>query len=238
MAFQDGALLAGGRVPDPHRPVVAAAGQQVLAVHGDRAHRVDPVLVAFQDGALASRPHSSPPSHVWGFPDIGAVGSAQVIERLGDAEQGCTLARRGDDGLGGQLQQPSASAPCRRGSVLGDLHQPPKVGMQQVSVVGEQVIDQPGSLGVAGKRAQQVTGDPLPIAEPPAPDERSRKRPLVIRLRGDVGPRVQQGVVERLVEQPVDTPVAPSCRSDVASLRLPRGSWPQRTGRTGPGPRC
>ena len=52
VAFQDGALLAGGGVPDPHRAVVAGAGQQLLAVHGDRAHRADPALVAFQDGAL------------------------------------------------------------------------------------------------------------------------------------------------------------------------------------------
>ncbi len=39
-------------IPDPHRAVAAAAGQQVAAVDGDRAHRVDPVLVGFQDSVL------------------------------------------------------------------------------------------------------------------------------------------------------------------------------------------
>ena len=52
VAFQDGALLAGLGVPDPHRAVAAGAGQQLLAGHGDRAHRPDAALVAFQDGAL------------------------------------------------------------------------------------------------------------------------------------------------------------------------------------------
>ena len=48
MAFQGADRLAGGRIPDPHRLVVAAAGQQVPASHGDRAHRIDLALVAFQ----------------------------------------------------------------------------------------------------------------------------------------------------------------------------------------------
>jgi len=38
--------------PDPHRAVVTGAGQQFAAGHGDRAHAVDPVLVAFQGGVL------------------------------------------------------------------------------------------------------------------------------------------------------------------------------------------
>ena len=40
--------LAGGRVPQPHRPVVAAAGQQP-AVRGER-HAIDPAGVAFEGG--------------------------------------------------------------------------------------------------------------------------------------------------------------------------------------------
>jgi hypothetical protein len=36
---------ASSRVPEPHRFVVAAAGEQDLAVNGNCAHRMDPVSV-------------------------------------------------------------------------------------------------------------------------------------------------------------------------------------------------
>lgn len=39
-------------VPDPHSPVVAAAGQQLSAVDGERAHRSDRVLMAYQGADL------------------------------------------------------------------------------------------------------------------------------------------------------------------------------------------
>ena len=68
---------------------------------------------------------------------------------------------------------------CSRGGVVRDLHQPPQVGMQQVCVVGEQVIDQPGSLGMAGQGAQQVTGGLLPFAQLAESHERSRQRSLI-----------------------------------------------------------
>ena len=50
VAGEGGALLAGGRVPDPHRPVVAAGGQPG-AVRGDR-HRRHRAGVAGEGGAL------------------------------------------------------------------------------------------------------------------------------------------------------------------------------------------
>ena len=229
-------LLAGGGVPDPHRAVVAAAGQQLPAVDGDRAHRPDPALVAFQGGAFASRPDRSPLSPVGGFPAVGAVGGAQVIQRLGDAEQSRTLARKGGDGLGSQAQQPGTAAPACRGSMLSGLHEPPQVGMQQVRVIGEQIIDQPGSLRVARQGAQQVIGSPLPFAQPAERHERSRQRPLIIRPRGDISSRVQQGVVERLVEQPVHRHRHRHCDSRTwCRARLLRGSSPPKTGRTGSG---
>ena len=51
VAFQDGGGLAGGRVPQPHRAVVAGAGQQA-PVGGER-HAVDRAGVAFQDAGEA-----------------------------------------------------------------------------------------------------------------------------------------------------------------------------------------
>ena len=48
VAFQGGALLAGVWGPRSAPLVVAAAGQQLAPGDGDRAHRIDPVLVAFQ----------------------------------------------------------------------------------------------------------------------------------------------------------------------------------------------
>ena len=74
------------------------------------------------------------------------------------------------------------------GSVVSDLHQPPQVGVQQVRVVGEQVIDQPGRLRVAGQRAQQVIRGVLPLLSRPCVSERSGERSLVIGPRGDIGP--------------------------------------------------
>jgi hypothetical protein len=66
--------------------------------------------------------------------------------------------------------------PVHRGSVLSDLHQPPKIGVHQISVVGEQVIDQRCSLGVTRKGAKQVTGDPAPLGHPAVPGARLRER--------------------------------------------------------------
>jgi hypothetical protein len=37
-----------GRIPDPHRAVVAGAGQQLVIGYGDRAKPIAPVLVAFR----------------------------------------------------------------------------------------------------------------------------------------------------------------------------------------------
>ena len=54
MAFQDRPLGAGSRVPDPHRRVLARAGQQLAPVHRHRAYPTDPALVAFQDRALGA----------------------------------------------------------------------------------------------------------------------------------------------------------------------------------------
>ena len=43
MAFECGELLAGVGIPQPDRPVVAAASEQLALVDGDRAQRPDPV---------------------------------------------------------------------------------------------------------------------------------------------------------------------------------------------------
>ena len=123
-------------------------------------------------------------------------------------------------------RRPLAEAAC-----VGDLHQPPQVGVQQVRVVGEQVIDQPGSLRVAGQGAQQVAGGALPLAQLAERHERSRQRPLIIRPRGDIGPGVQQGVVERLVEQPVHRPGSPAAKIGRAAAP----GFHEEVGRRGPG---
>ena len=93
MALQDGALLTGGRIPDPYRSVSSAASQQGTAADGDLAHPVYPALVAFQGRTFASWPYHRPQRPVRRFPSAGAVSVTQLIERLGDAEQGRALAR-------------------------------------------------------------------------------------------------------------------------------------------------
>jgi hypothetical protein len=45
---------AGDRVPDPHRPVPTAVGQQGAAVNGEGTHRIDPPGAAMQDGLLGA----------------------------------------------------------------------------------------------------------------------------------------------------------------------------------------
>ena len=48
----------------------------------------------------------------------------------------------------------------------GHLDQPPEIGVQQVGVVAQQVVDQPSRGRVAGQRAQQVIRGVLPPAPP------------------------------------------------------------------------
>lgn len=48
MTLQHCALLTGHQIPDPHRSVDTAAGQQLPAAHLHRAHRVDLASVALQ----------------------------------------------------------------------------------------------------------------------------------------------------------------------------------------------
>ena len=73
--------------------------------------------------------------------------------------------------------------------------------MQQVGVIAEQVIDQPGGACMAGQRAQQVPRGVLPPAQPAKRDERQRERPFVIGPWHDVRSCAQQCVVQCLVEQ-------------------------------------
>ena len=91
--------------------------------------------------------------------------------------------------------------------------------MQQVGVVAEEVIDQPAGGGVAGQRAQQVLRGILPPAPSAMPGERQRERPLVIGSGHDIGPPAQQGVVQRLVEQPVCDDRAVTAASPLVSTR-------------------
>ena len=79
VAVQDGALLAGGRVPDPDRAVKPRAGQHV-AGHGDRAHSVDPGLVAFQNSAFAVWPHRSPSGAIGHLTAVRAIAGTQVLK--------------------------------------------------------------------------------------------------------------------------------------------------------------
>ena len=45
-------MLAGLGIPDPHRRVVASAGEQLLTVYSDGAYGTDPILIARQGGAM------------------------------------------------------------------------------------------------------------------------------------------------------------------------------------------
>jgi hypothetical protein len=49
------------------------------------------------------------------------------------------------------------------------LQQPLEVGVQQVGVVGEQVIDQASGMRVGGQGAQQVVRGVAPLAGPAVP---------------------------------------------------------------------
>ena len=91
------------------------------------------------------------------------------------------------DRLGGQPQQLGSRRRLWARGAVGDLHQPPEIGVQQVGVIAEQVIDQPGGMGVAGQRAQQVIRGVLPLVFSAVADERQRERPLVVRPRDDIG---------------------------------------------------
>ena len=95
VAGEGGALLAGGRVPDPHRPVVAAGGQPG-AVRGDR-HRRHPAGVAGEGGALLAGGRVPDPHRpvVAGGGQPGAVrGDRHRRHRAGVAGEGGALLRR------------------------------------------------------------------------------------------------------------------------------------------------
>jgi hypothetical protein len=186
--------------------------------------------VALEDGVFASRFGRRPRGLVRGLPSAGTIGGAQAVEGFGDAEQRRSFAGSGRDGLGGEPQQPGPAVPGCRCGIVGDLHQPAEVGMEHVGVVGEQFIGQPGRLCVTGQRPQQVTGGFLPLTRPPARQERVGERLLIVRPWGNPGPGVQQGVVERLVEQPVGRPgtslITIECGAD--------GRFDKEVGRRGP----
>jgi hypothetical protein len=131
------------------------------------------------------------------------VTGPQVLQSLRDAEQSGAISRNCGYSLRSQPEQLGTAAPVRRGCVVGDLYQPPQIGVQQVSIVAEQVIDQSGGGGVSRQRPQQVIRGILPIAELAILHERLRDRSLVFGLRHGIGPRVQQRVVQRLMEQAV-----------------------------------
>ena len=67
--------------------------------------------------------------------------------------------------------------------------------MQQVGIVGEQVIDEPCSLHVTWQGAQQVLRNPLPLTQPTTGHECPSQRPLIVLPHGDVSSRAQQGVI-------------------------------------------
>ena len=144
-------------------PSVPALASSCLPGHGDRAHADDPALVAFQGGALAAGLDRGPQGPVRALPAAVAVTGAQVVEGLGDTEQRGPIRRARGDRPRGQPQQLSPAAPRRRAGPVGGLDQPPQIGVQQVGIVAEQVIDQPGGGGVAGQRAQQVLRSILPL---------------------------------------------------------------------------
>jgi hypothetical protein len=115
--------------------------------------------------------------------------------------------------------------------VFGGLDKPSQVGMQQIRIIGKQIIDQPASLRMPGQGAQQIWGYALPSAQSAAPHERSHHRLFIICPQGDISPGAQQGVVECLMEQPV-------LRHGIPAMEVGRGAAPgfyEEVGRRGSG---
>ena len=66
-----------------------------------------------------------------------------------------------------------------RDGLAGDWQQSPQVSVQQVAVIGEQVIGHSGRLGMAGQGPQQIGGDVLPAAALAARQEHPGQRTLI-----------------------------------------------------------
>ena len=81
---------------------------------------------------------------------IPAIAATKGFESFSDAEQRRALGRGSGDGLRGKAQQPGPPPSSRGGGVIGVLEQLAQVGVQQVGVVGEQIIDQSAGVRVTG----------------------------------------------------------------------------------------
>ena len=122
---------------------------------------------------------SRPLGLVGSLPSAVPIGRAEVIQRLGNAKQSRAIGWRGGNGLGGQTEKPNPAAGGRGGGAVGDPDQAAQVGLQQVGIVSEQLVDQTSGVRVSGQEAQQVARDVVPVGRPAVRDERLGERVLV-----------------------------------------------------------
>jgi hypothetical protein len=105
--------------------------------------------------------------------------------------------------------------------------------VQQVTVVAEQVVDLASGSGVTGQCSQQVVRRGLPPTVLALGEERPGDRPFVVSRGGKVCAVTQQGVAERLVEQPVEARPGHGCGLTVVTPRFHEEICRGRTGESG-----
>jgi hypothetical protein len=81
---------------------------------------------------------------------VSTVADVHAFKGLGDAELGGSLGAARKDRLGSQPDQLHTPSCLRSGCLPTGQDQPVQVRVEQVGIIGQQVIDHPGCGGVAG----------------------------------------------------------------------------------------
>ena len=140
--------------------------------------------VAFQDGSFGVRAGCCPGRPVGRGRIVGGVVVPEILGR--DAKHGRPSGRVGNDSARSQPQQTRPLAACLGAGAIGEGDQAAQISMEQIGVIGKQVVDHVGRRRVGRQGAQQVTRCMLPAMLPADDGKGPGECPLVLIWCGDM----------------------------------------------------
>lgn len=158
MTFDNCDLLASGRVPEPNvrSSLAVARSWRPLIVSGHIP--IDPAMVASQNGTRTGCLGARPPAEVRGVGAVAVAGNSK-LESLSNAERRSPVSAGSREGLGSEADRLLAASGGGGGGIVRSEDQARQFGVEQVGLVGQQVVDESGSVAVTWQGPQQVGCD-------------------------------------------------------------------------------